>query len=259
MEPNIVVDNCFLLPILKHIGSIIFSDTVFAAILVPLIGLFVFRRQREYELVRKRYLDEGLDIISDHVEYAQGVFRHNWARSLSLIKNFRDAGKDTAKELYSTDFIQLDPSRFELSRNYILKELVGDNIYSKVQELMFAYVTEANSFFMYDLCQMVRMYVEGTSQLKIKSTRAAIVEEFTKHTIEKEKEFRRFYSLLGELRTLSTILVREKFTFKDINEFKKKREVQLSIKRLRDKFEAELNNKNNPNKAINSDSKTSAE
>ncbi|PLX49977.1 MAG: hypothetical protein C0613_05715 [Desulfobulbaceae bacterium] len=241
MEPITTSDPCSLILFIKHFASILFSETVLAAIIAPLLGLSVFRRQREYELVRQRYLDDGLDIISGHVEYAQSVFRHNWARSLSLIKLFRDAGKDTPKELYSTGFIQLDPSRFEISRNYILKELVGDDIFIKVQELLFAYVSEANSLFINDLCHIVKMYIEGSKELEIKANNVEISEKYLKYSIEKDEGFRKFYSLLGELRNLSEILVREKFTFPDINNFKEKQKVKESAERLKTMFEDELN------------------
>ncbi len=240
MEPSIGIDPFSFVLFAKHIAKTFFSETVFAAIIAPLIGLLVYHRQREYELVRNRYLVDGIDVILSHVEYAQGVFRHNWARSLNLIQQFRDAGKDTSKDLYSTGFIQLDPNRFEISRNYILIELVGDDIYAHIQELMFAYVSSANSFFVNDLCQMVRMYIEGTKEFEIKHNNYQIAEEYTKYTIEKEECFRKYYSLLGELRNVSAILVREKFTFKGIKNFREKTEVKESIKRLKSEFEEEL-------------------
>lgn len=240
MEPSVVSDPCSFVLFVKHIANTIFSETVLAAIIAPLLGLWVYHRQREYELVRHRYLADGIDVISSHVEYTQGVFRHNWARSLNLIQQFRDAGKDTSKDLYSTGFIQLDPSRFEISRNYILKELVGDDIYEQVQELLFAYVSAANSFFVNDLCQMVRMYIEGTKELKINTTNEHIAEQYTKYAIEKDECFKKYYSLLGELRSLSAILVREKFTFESIKTFREKTEVKESIKRLKSEFDEEL-------------------
>ena len=244
MEPNIAADPCSLTPAIKYLANIVFSKTVIAAVLAsivaPLIGLQIFYRQREYELVRQRYLDEGLDVISGNVEYAQSVFRHNWARSLELIKQFRDAGKDTATDLYSSGFVSIDPNRFDISKNYILRELVGDDIYSKVHELLFAFVNGANSYFMNDLCHVVKMYVEGTKELTIKATNKEIAEKYTQYSVDKDKEIRKYYSLLGELRLLSAILVREKFTFKDINNFKTKPEVKESIKRLTAEFENDL-------------------
>ena len=47
---------------------LILMGTLLAAIIAPLFGLLLYYRKREYELVRKRYLEEGIDILIKQIE-----------------------------------------------------------------------------------------------------------------------------------------------------------------------------------------------
>ena len=48
------------------------------------------REEREYELVRKRYLDEGLDQLIGNVQNALSAYQQVWDSGLSLLKQFRE-------------------------------------------------------------------------------------------------------------------------------------------------------------------------
>ena len=72
-----------------------------AALLVYGLGRATYFRQKEYELLTKRYLDGGLDAISRNVDRSLALFRHNWWQSTVLLKHFRELGKDIRPELYS--------------------------------------------------------------------------------------------------------------------------------------------------------------
>ena len=54
------------------------------AFLAYLLGLCAYHKQKEYELVRRRYLDEGLDAYAEDVEHALSVLRQNWAHGVAI-------------------------------------------------------------------------------------------------------------------------------------------------------------------------------
>ena len=61
-----------------------------SSVLAPWIALCLYFRQKEYELVKQRYLEGAIDIVAAEVEQALGVVHHNWARCLNIVKAYRD-------------------------------------------------------------------------------------------------------------------------------------------------------------------------
>jgi len=65
------------------------------AILPPLIfvwlgykfGIVKYLKEKESELIIKRYLENGVDKVIAGVEHALSVHNENWKRGLSLLKN----------------------------------------------------------------------------------------------------------------------------------------------------------------------------
>ena len=57
--------------------------TLAAAGLASWVALTLYFRQKEYELIKQRYWEGGVDVVAAAVEQALGVVSHNWARSLT--------------------------------------------------------------------------------------------------------------------------------------------------------------------------------
>ena len=88
--------------------------TILAALIAVGAGIWAFYRQREHELVQKRYLEEGLDVIVSTAENALFIYHHNWARCLELLKSFRDVEAMKPEDL-AVGFLQLPADRFALT------------------------------------------------------------------------------------------------------------------------------------------------
>lgn len=132
-----------------------------AAILVYYLGKSAYFRQKEYELVTKRYLEEGIDAISKNVDKSLALFRHNWWQSTVVLKHFRELGKDMRLELYQNPFIAPDPSLFEIWRDYRLLNIVGDDVFNRAHQSLDAFVRSTYAFFQDDLGSMVRVTIGG--------------------------------------------------------------------------------------------------
>ena len=66
-----------------------------AAYTVYLFGKRSYFQQKEYELVVSRYLDEGIDATSQSIDESLAIFRHNWAHTLTTVKNFLWPGRSS--------------------------------------------------------------------------------------------------------------------------------------------------------------------
>lgn len=213
---------------------------ILAAIIAPFVGLLIYFRQKQYELVRNRYLDNGVDVLLAHVEYALGIFRHNWARSLNVLKHFRDMGADMPPDLYKSGFLELEPVAYKTAHTFFLKEITGSDIFPNVLQLLFSFVHNANALFIYDLCSVVRLSVEGAKETKLNAPKKDIIEAYFSKLEEVNAECNKFYIFQGILHDISHALSQERFSFKNIEQFRNNEVVRRSIETLEKEFGEEL-------------------
>jgi hypothetical protein len=220
---------------------------IFSSYVIPLIPLILvlvgyglgksaYFRQKEYELITERYLRQGLDRITDQVERSLGVFRHNWARSLTVVKMFRDCGKDMNPSLYRGGFIEPDPTLYEVWVDYRIRDLIGDDVVNLARQHLEAFTRNTYAFFSEDLCTAVRLGIEGGKELSVKSHREKIVESYFSSLDRLDEESKQFHVLLGELQHITSVLQTQRFSFKRFGEIRKNPVVVKSVETLRSAF-----------------------
>ena len=106
----------------------IFSPFI-VAIVAASVGIFVYHKQKEYELVLQRYLIDCIDLICADIDYSLGLFRNNWVRCLQLLKQFRDVEFAMNEKDYASLYIPFDYKHFTITPFIRLKKLIDDNIF----------------------------------------------------------------------------------------------------------------------------------
>ena len=132
--------------------------TILAALIAVGAGIRAFYRQREYELVQKRYLEEGLDVIISTAENALFTYHHNWARCLELLKSFRDV-KAMKPEDLDVGFLQLPADRFALTANYRVNQIVDSGTVWRVFQLIISFAQNA--------CSVARDEIPAALKMKL--------------------------------------------------------------------------------------------
>jgi hypothetical protein len=207
-----------------------------AALLVYLLGRRAYFRQKEYELITKRYLDEGLDAISRSVESSLATFRHNWWQSTVVLKHFRDLERDTPKDLYADPYLIPKTAHFEFWRDYRIQDLVGDQVFNRARQYLDAFEKESYAFFKYDLGTAVLIAIEGGKSLSVHGSIKDMVDSYIKEVEALDKRSKRFYTLLGCLQKLSAILQTERFSFRALRRLGNRKSVKSIVARLKEEF-----------------------
>lgn len=211
--------------------------TLVAAFLAYLLGQRTYRRQKEYELVRSRYLDGGVDRFAANVEYALGAIRHNWARTLQILKLFRDVHLKEASDLAErSSFRQIEPEKIDLVAGYRVQVLTRDPVYGRAHGLLFALVNEAENFFINEVGALIRLAAKGEiSVLK--------EPEILEHALAEAARYQagsdRYYTLLYRLQDLGRLLERRHLTLREIDKFGEVREVKMIGSKLLELFPPE--------------------
>jgi hypothetical protein len=221
--------------LLKDIGSGI--APLGAAFVAYLLGLRAYHLQREYELVRRRYIDEGLDAFAADVEHALAVFKNNWQHSLTILKHYRDMDRAMRKELLDTDFIEVQMSQFRVRPNYRVGTIVGDRVFWNVQQMLFAFVGTTTAFFKEDLCGVVRFAVNGG---QLKAPKNELIDEYVKVSEGHLETANRYHILLAEVQAITAEFEKERFTLRSVQQFKNRKAVKDSVNRLKGAFADKL-------------------
>ncbi len=173
------------------------------------------------------------------IEHALGVFRENAAHSLRILKIFREkqaAKMKMASEDYSPSrFLRYNQNFFYTAPFYKLQSLVGKEgsiFYVQTQDL-FAFVEKTTNFSEYDLCTAIKEFVEGD---KITADAVALYEGYMKLIEGYFKESEKYYALVGELQRIGYLMETNFIQYKDLENFQHRKEVQESLKRIKDHF-----------------------
>ena len=201
------------------------------------VGLKVFLRQKEFELVKQRYLEGAIDVIAQHHEEVQGIVCHNWARCLHLLMAFRDERDSFDIEELQHGFLELDSSRFHTIAHHRLQVLVGSEVFWEVYQLALASAVNANAKVTKEIPAAIR--IKLTTE-KIAAEIDKVVEESMALIQRLDNESHKFSILTKELEILAGTLQTENLTFKKVSIFREKLEVKAAVERLNKQFAADI-------------------
>ena len=211
--------------------------TIVAALLTAWFALSLYHRQKEYELVKQRYLDGSVDVLASEIENSLGVFNHNWARCLNILKTYRDAGELFDIKDLDTGFIEYESVHFNQIAHYRLHSLTNTYVYWNIYQKTLAFVTNSVSLMQHEIPDVIKAKITTDA---IDSDQSAIVDDAFERLKKLQKESHKFSFLSNELQTIATLLEQEKLSLKNIKVFKDKPEITKSIDNMNTIFKDEL-------------------
>ena len=212
--------------------------TLLAVGLGSWIALGMYFRQKEYELVKQRYLEGGVDVVATQLEGALGVVSHNYGRCLQVCKSMRDAKADFDLKELDTGFLELDTSSFQQIAHHRINSLLNSDVLWMAYQLALAYATTANSRITNEMTQAIRMRYTTD---RIKQNYQSIAEIMITDLTKLQDESFQYATIIRELHALSLMLEAERMNLKAIAKFHKRPAVTELVERLRSAFSKDLN------------------
>lgn len=195
--------------------------------------MWLYFRQKEYELVKQRYLDGGVDVLIGQLEHSLGVASHNFGRCLQVMKSFRDTDAQFDLKMLSDGFLPLDSSKFAQHANHRIGSLLGSQIVWDVFQGALAYAANSNAQFTNEVPEAMRL--KRTTDWITKSEKEmadAMVEDLR---LLHEEGFK-YTKLIAELHFLGRLLETEKLSIAAVSSFSKRPEVKQLLTRLTEAF-----------------------
>jgi hypothetical protein len=194
------------------------------------------RDDREYELVRKRYLDEGLDQLIGNVQKALTIYQQNWLKAMSLLKQFREF----AAEMDRPDVEQFAAStldEMDVRPTHRVRTLVRDDVIWNLVQLLSGFMFSAHFDITQDLAGCINMILDGKVQLKV--PKEDMFETYRGKLTALNSRSHKYFIFLSFLHHLSTILERNRFTFESVESFADRDDVKNIVSELH-QLEAEI-------------------
>lgn len=210
--------------------------TILAALLAVGGGICGFFRQKEYELVQKRYLEDGLDVVISTAVNSLNTFHHNWARCLELLKTFRDVDTMKPEEL-DVGFLQLPTDRFALIANYRVNQIVDSPVVWQAFQLVISFAQTA--------CSVSRDEIPAALKLKLttsqtQASRQEMADVAMMELQDLDTKSHRFHLFIRQLQDISMLLEEQKFALNDIRALRKHPVVVGALEKLKKEYANEL-------------------
>ena len=228
----------------KVIPSIVTgSFTLVAALIVATLTLGFYFRQKEYEVVKKRYLDNGVDQVTSTLYRNLSNLRHNWARSLFLVSQYNTYGKHFDKSDLQVGYLDVFPAEFETVACARVCELTGSDVIWRINQFVLAFIGNSNDAVRYDIPRLLSA-LDSNAAVEVREKKSELLLEKLREINEKAFKYESFIDYLTKL---SQILEKEKFSFKAISGFRNKWKIYNIIKELEEVFESDLSDDRHKN------------
>ena len=199
---------------------------VVAPFIAAILGYIIYNRQEKIKSCRQRYLNEGIDVLTDSIETILRTFMHNWATALNALRVFHQIGPRVDMDEYKNKF-QYPHVDFQIKANDRLKVLLGNlNFYTVHQQLLALHIKSID-LFTTDLMTGLTSFAKSDDEV-----RGEVMATYLPRLEELKKEADSYYKLLDFLYELTRLLEKSHYDFETIEEFPSKCEVRDIVKKL---------------------------
>lgn len=210
--------------------------TLLAVIIGSTIALRGYFRQKEYELTKQRYLEEGIDLVEASLKDAIGVLSHNYARSLELCRAFKNLGAKISVAELDKGYIALSAEKFQQIAHTRVSTLTGTALIWEIYQEALADIEHANSVISHEIPNSIRVSLEKGEALYNHNNSADLMAKTAREQHDVQFRYQNFFI---ELHRLGVILERVKMSLKFVAKFQNKKDVQEILEKLRSEFKKE--------------------
>jgi len=218
------------------VGALITAFSILlAAIVAYKFGLRTYFRKREHELILKRYLAEGIDLISKRVTDAEQAFFYNYNKAYEIVEQLSDFKKidTTGKFLTIQAYLGLMPL-------HKLRYLLGDDILAtSIQELL-VFVNSKGAYlneYFYQQALKIERTLQDHQNLETLERLTVDLTMVLKRQIDEAYAIWVKYTFVQtKLHHIASILEKETtLTWADLSNFRDRKEIKQIVEIVRKK------------------------
>ena len=190
------------------------------------LGLLTYFDKRDHEIIKNRYLDNCVDLLTANFDKALHILRVNISTIQQAFHEYELALKcqfSVPKQLVRPDFKNLDTQLYTIAPFFKLQTLIGDPIIHKAYELLLSDVWTTKVTFEYIWAVIEKNYELMPERLdQSHANNYCIVES-------QEKKLNSYARVLWSLQRIASLIETKPMKFKDLDDFKKNKEIKQII------------------------------
>lgn len=211
--------------------------TVVAAGLTVIAAIFLYFRQRHYEMIVDRYLNEGIDLIQAELQESVQRLAHNWARWLEVLKEYREFSEEFDLNNLRVGFIEHRSGRFNyVAHCRLLKITKSSEIYT-LYLMAIQSLDSANSRLASEFPSSIAFALKSD---RVTMGASELAARFAAEAEEIWKKNQKWHYLITELQYLSEFLEQRRLSYSKLDRLHKNRTVKNIVKQIKDRFAEEL-------------------
>lgn len=217
-----------------------------------LIAILAYFRQKEYELVKQRYLEAGIDVLIANFYSMNGAVSNNYARCLQVLRSFRESVEFFEEKELDIGFVPPKEFSFQETAHIRLKALIGSDEVWNAYLIAIAKFQSANTFLAFEVPQAIRIKLKSPDKMNI--DRETLANRCAEEARKRHDAIFRFAPIASGLHLIARVLEEQRLSFKAISKVRHHRDVIEAIRKIEELNAAEI-----PSDEEESDESTSSD
>ena len=193
-------------------------DKLIPLVLASFIALWAFFRQREYETIKKRYLEDGVDKVASEMSKNINTLRHNWTRAIRLLEEYRSYGDAFDLEELKKDYLDVHGGNLENIANQRVHYLTDSIVFWDAFQSSLAFCKSSDDFMKKEVSKVFNMSLSDDGEHIDKDE---VIKAVENKLMEINRKIKPYDRVVSELVSIGQVLERQKFKFKDLQNFHK--------------------------------------
>ncbi len=192
------------------------------------LGLRAYFKQKEFENVRNRYLENGVELVITQIDYILGIQRHNWELMLRTTRQYREQESQVSMEDFFNQFREVNQDNFQLGPIYKTQTLLNDDVLWRAYQAAFAFVSSTNIEIKSDFAGTLNNLLNSPHN----ADKLGFIQQVEEQAKQNNLKANNFYLILDPLHKLSEIVEDGKHTFKSIHTIHKTKKIKQIVSEL---------------------------
>jgi len=196
------------------------------------IAMTAFYRQREYEAIKERYLDGGIDVAATGLSQNLNVLRNNWARLLYLLKEYKTVGGNFDVNELQKGFLEVNLGDLEAIANQRIHYLTNSDVFWTGYQKTMAFCKTSDDFIRGEAPKAIAANLLSDNKIKMD-----LIDTVEKQLDEIDLTMNEYHTFTSMLVSVGQIFERQKYRFEKLAKFSDDKDVKDIIKTVNEILE----------------------
>ena len=213
-----------------EIKDIVFWLIDVAKAVIPLaaagwFALRLFFKQKEHESITSRYLEGGIDKLASGMSENLDAHRNNWARTLHLLKEYREYGDNFDKSELKKGYMEIPAGNLESIANQRVYYLADSLVFYNAYQSVLAFCVNSNNK-MKEIAKAIEISMSEKSK---EIDRSKVIKKLEEALLKLNEEANLYEPIVAELVHIGGVLEKQKISYKKLENFRKNHQVTKAV------------------------------